>query len=168
MPAPKRETKEPVPIKAPSVVPPIVKVSKADTRLQDKLATSIVAREADKRASRREQQLNNRPDSVYYLECHICGGPGIWMTVRGEGGLDDSDWWASFHQRGTPWSQSDVYCQCCLHQGLTTMLKIRRYDGRRFGPNPLRIRELPPQDVVDLLNQTFGEQADVDKEEVSA
>lgn len=71
-------------------------------------AFALVEEQREREAAKRVQV---RKDVMYYVLCHRCGGPGIWMTKRGLIGAND--WWSNYKPRGVPWPSKDVWCQCC-------------------------------------------------------
>ena len=76
------------------------------------------------RSKEEERVKKDKRDLMWYVRCHVCNGPGIWINTLSSN-LQPDDWAASYKPVGVMWPSRHVPCQCCMEiNGRRTMLKM--------------------------------------------
>lgn len=113
-------------VPAEAVMSGAVDAGKADREKAANAAMALVAQQRVEAAAAKEERT---ADSMYYVRCHVCNGPGIWM-YKNKGTLSGDDWHSAYKPRGVVWPSNDVPCQCCLAiRGQHVSLKMLTHGG---------------------------------------
>jgi hypothetical protein len=140
-------------------LPKTKEVDPAEQQVILERAKAILA----KREEERRKRLSKTAEDVgvvYYIECHRCGGPGIFFFGDPNVELEPSSWEATYKPRSIGWPKDSIpHCQCCLADGKTVPLRMFTSAVGTPGPfqkvvgvliNPRFLREIPREDYEQL------------------
>lgn len=124
-------------------------------------ATAMVQEQIDKQEKRVRRKTD---DLMWYVRCHYCHGPGIWI-FKLSSDLKPDDWASSYKPRGVMWPSRRVPCQCCLAlRGTERFLKIwhtSRNDRLvSMGPAPRMVHEITISEFNRLMESGAQKPAD--------
>lgn len=82
--------------------------------------------ESHKEEVKLEIELDRDFENDWYLECHHCSKPAIFITHNdGTGRVKPNHWFASYKEATQPYYSQRLMCQCC-HQQVTAQMN---HDG---------------------------------------
>lgn len=114
-----------------------------------------------------DERKKRYEDSMWYVRCQRCNGPGIWMFKR-QGHLDENDWSTSYKPRGIMWPSKTVWCQCCYaFKGAKVKLKILHHSNEQgdvlsIRPYPRMIEEISKSEFERLCGRSAEEPVTAD------
>lgn len=109
------------------------------------LAREFLERKKQRNAQRATTRGKGADDGfVYYLQCPVCRGHGIYFVSRPLGKPITSEQWFSVYKSvKQPWMNEAVYCQECWERGTETPLRVSMArNGRSFSVRGSHIRFL--------------------------
>ncbi len=125
-------------------------------------AQAAVTMVQEMRLETTEERKKRFEDSMWYVRCQRCSGPGIWMFKR-QGPLGENDWSTSYKPRGIMWPSKTVWCQCCYaFKGAKVKLKILHHsteqgDVLSIRPYPRMIEEISKSEFERLCGRSADE-----------
>lgn len=100
--------------------------------------------------SRRQEDVR---DLMWYVRCHVCNGPGIWIN-RLSSNLQADDWAASYKPIGVMWPSRHVPCQCCMEiHGRRNMLKMLHTSDTN---GEVRLLRPYPRMIVEIAKSEYN------------
>lgn len=89
-----------------------------------------------KRAAQRVQlrKANDDDRFLFYLQCPVCRGHGIYLSQNPAGRkITSGDWFCTYKSARAPWMSEAIWCQECLERGREVSLRVSMArDGRSF------------------------------------
>lgn len=138
-----------------------------ESRVQAATAAFTLMEEIQEEKAERDRAT--RRDVMWYVRCHKCGGPGIWV-YKDRNNLNADGWAASYKPVGVMWPSKDVWCQCCLHYKQREVpLKILHISDaggrvRSIRPYPRMLVEIS----IEEYNRLMGQSAEQEPETADA
>ncbi len=130
--------------------------SSVDEESRVQAATAAFTMMEEMRQKEADRRADEKKDVMWYVRCHVCGGPGIWLYKK-ESDMRPEHWAASYKPLGVMWPSKTIWCQCCLeHSKREVPLKIlHTTDGngnvRMIRPYPRMIEEISVKEYNRLM-----------------
>lgn len=148
-------------VKHRGAVPPPMQPKAGDRAISLQAASRLSESLREEREKRNRGNKRDWKNSVSYVECIECQGPGIWILGDPELELHENNWYSSYKPLGAFWGpERQPHCQVCeASQGRRMRLRINFIsigipgNQQNVGliANPRFLRTLTVEEYQDLL-----------------